>query len=129
MRTSSQVNPESELARSLAAEDIRRGDVVAVLDVVYEFPSFLWNGESQILAPEEPVRVRLRSRHTGRPLRVEAICLPYVLVEMPSGRRRAVDVRQCRLVRLGDGYARKAWKRFAKLAKRKAAGRNGTGKK
>ena len=129
MKTSNQLNKESELARSLAAEDIRHGDVIAVLDTVYEFPSFLWNGEFQGLAPEEPVRVRLRSRHTGRPLKVRAICLPYVLVETPGGRRRAVDVRQCRLVRLGDGYARKAWKQFAKIAKRKTAGRNGTRKR
>jgi hypothetical protein len=126
MKTSTQHHPESELARSLAAEDIRLGDVIAVLDAVYEFPSFLWNGEFSGLAPDEPVRVRLRSRQAGRPLKVRAICLPYVLVETPAGRRRTVDVRQCRLVRLGDAYARKAWKQFAKLAKRKNAGRKGT---
>jgi hypothetical protein len=50
-------------------------------------------------------------------LKVKAICLPYVLVETPKGRHKTLDLRQCRLVRLGDGYAKKAWKEFCKARK------------
>jgi len=121
MRTSTRISHDSQLAKSLAAEDVRCGDVVAILDMVYEFPSFLWNCDAHVLAPHEPVRVRLRGRRTGEPLRVEAICLPYVLVKTPGGRHATIDVRQCRLVRLTDGYARKTWKRFRNARKRKAS--------
>jgi len=113
MRTSSEIN-ESELAKSLAAEDIRCGDMVAVLDMVVEYPSFLWSEDPQVLSPEEPVRVPWRCGQTGRPLRVKAICLPYVLVKAPDGSHTSLDTRQCRLVRLSRRYAGKAWKKLRK---------------
>ena len=119
MRTSAQINCDSQLAKSLAAEDIHCGDIVAVLDMVYEFPSFLWNSEPHLLAPEEPVCVRLRADHTGKPLKVKAICLPYVLVKAPSGRYSTIDMRRCRVVRLSKGYAATAWKQLRRVHKSK----------
>ena len=109
----------AELAKTLAAEDIRRGDFVAILDVVYEYPSFLWCDDAQVLPPTEPVRVRWRSQRASRPLKVKAICLPYLLVKTPKGRHGTLDVRQCRLVRLSDCYVKKAWKQYRKAAKKK----------
>jgi len=119
MKTLNHTTHADELAKTLAAEDIRRGDIVAILDVVYEYPSFLWCNDAQVLPPTEPVRIRWRSQHLKKPLKVKAICLPYVLVKTPKGRYGTLDMRQYRLVRLSDRYGQKAWKRFRKAAKRK----------
>ena len=120
MKTFKQIYQDTDLAKSLAAEDIRRGDVVAILDMVYEYPSFLWNREPHMLAPQEPVRVRLCDQCAGKPLKVKAICLPYVLVKRPNGRYSTLDMRRYRLVRLSDGYARMAWKQYRKNRKKKS---------
>ena len=117
MTTLKHMNHDGELAKTLAGEDVRCGDVVAILDVILEFPSFLWDDDPHVLPPQEPVYVRWRSAHTGKPLKVEAICLPYILVKTPKGRHKTLDLRQCRLVRLSDGYAKKAWKEFCKARK------------
>jgi hypothetical protein len=109
----------TDLAKCLAAEDLRCGDMVAVLDISYEYPSFLWDVDSHVLSPDELVHIRWRNPEVGRPLKVKAICLPYVLVKSPSRRYSSLDVRQCRIVRLSDTYARLAWKKFRKKKKRK----------
>ena len=119
MKTFEQLYYDTDLAKSLAAEDIRRGDVVAILDTVYELPSFLWNSEPHLLAPQEPVRVRLCGSGVGKPLKVKSICLPYVLVKLPNGRHGTLDTRRHRLVRLSDGYAKMAWKQYRKSRKKK----------
>ena len=119
MKTFKQIYQDIELAKTLAAEDIRRGDVVAILDAVYEFPSFLWNSEPHMLAPQEPVRVRLCGQCAGKPLKVKAICLPYVLVKRPNGRYSTLDMRRHRLVRLSHGYAKMAWEQYSKKRKKK----------
>jgi hypothetical protein len=118
MTTLKRMNQESKLAKTLAGEDLRCGDVVAILDVILEFPSFLWREDTHVLPPHEPVCVRWRSAHGGEPLKVKAICLPYVLVKTPRGRCETLDLRQCRLVRLGRGYAKKAWKEFCRAHKK-----------
>lgn len=120
MNTLHQTACQSELAKTLAAEDIRCGDVVAVLDLIQELPSFLWTAEPSVLPPGELVRLHCRNPEAGRPLRVEAVCLPYLLVSTPAGRPKTLDVRQCRLVRLSEVYARKVWKRLRKAHKRRA---------
>ncbi|MBN2217334.1 MAG: hypothetical protein JW719_08150 [Pirellulales bacterium] len=109
MKIKNTIMDNVELAKSLAAEDVRCGDLVAILDVVCEYPSFLWNGDSQLLSPHDPIRVRWRSPAPSRPLKVKAICLPYLLVKSPNGRHATLDTRQCRLVRLSGAYAKKAW--------------------
>jgi hypothetical protein len=118
MATLDHVARAGKLAKSLAAEDVQRGDVVAILDMVCEYPSFLWSDDPHVLPPQEPVCVRWRSQHTKKPLKVKAICLPYILVKTPKGRHKTLDVRQCRLVRLSDDYAKKAWKQFRKAGKK-----------
>ena len=120
MNTFKQIYHDTDLAKSLAAEDIHRGDVVAILDAVYEFPSFLWNSDPHLLSPQEPVRVRLSGQCAGKPLKVKAICLPYVLVKLPNGRHGTLDTRRHRLVRLSDGYAKMAWKQYRKKRKKKS---------
>ncbi|MAT68450.1 MAG: hypothetical protein CMJ58_02900 [Planctomycetaceae bacterium] len=104
---------EPTLAKPLAPEDVRIGDYVAVLDWTYEAPSFLWCCSDDWQNDDDVVRVRLLplSEHLT-PLRVEAACLPFVLVATPNGQCRTLDLRQVRFARLDLKYGRQAWKKL-----------------
>ena len=98
------------LAKALAPEDVRPGDFVALLHVIAELPSFLWCTETWALPVHEPVRIQFAPGGGGVPLKVKSVCLPFVLVKLPTGGRRTLDLRQCRLARLDISYAKLAWK-------------------
>ncbi|MHC4403155.1 MAG: hypothetical protein ACYTG0_26125 [Planctomycetota bacterium] len=87
---------------------------MSILNEFVEFPSYLWCCDLPLLAPNEPVRVQRWATDEGTPLKVKAICLPFVFVKAPSGHHRTLDVRQCQLVRLNPAYARMAWKALRK---------------
>ena len=95
--------------RPVAAEDLRVGDDVALLRISYEFPSFLWCGDVE--SRHQPVRMTfLPHQDVGQPLQVMAICLPFVVVEKPNGKRTTLDLRRCELAVLGHRYAKLASK-------------------
>ena len=100
----------SLVAARVAPEDLRAGDYVAILSMIREYPSFFWCGDSDLTTREEPVRVLFRDYQSGTPLKVKAICLPFVFVKQPDGTSRSLDVRQVQLVRLSDDYANTVWK-------------------
>lgn len=104
------------LAKAVAPEDIRRGDFITPLSVVYEVPSFFWYGGAWNLPHEEPVRMRYTTACDGVPLRVASVCLPFVLIKTPAGSHAMLDVRKCQLARLSDTHAKRAWKLFKKAA-------------
>lgn len=110
MRTSLTSRSEPTLAATAAPEDLRCGDVIAVLNEVFEYPSFLWPLDGSMSPPEQPVRIRWRARRSGQPLRIVGICLPFVFVETPGRRFRTLDLRQCECVRLSRKYARLVWR-------------------
>ena len=103
---------ESELglSASVAPEDLRCGDFVAVLSVIHEYPSFLWCCDSAMLPRDEPVRLQYMDVSDGRLLKIKALCLPFVFVKEPEGTYRTMDIRFCRLVRLSPKYARRVWR-------------------
>ena len=105
---------ETYVSRSLAAEDLKCGDFVGILHEIVEWPSFLWSSDPQLLPPHELVRLQCRASDGGTPLKVKAICLPFVFVKKPCGQHRILDVRQHRLVRLSGDYAEPVWKALAK---------------
>lgn len=105
------------LATRLAPEDIRPKDFVAVLNQVYELPSFLWSCSGTILSNDEPVRLCLMSRDPGKPFKVRAVCLPFVYAVDSGGKQVAFDVRQHQLVRLDSKIGRKVWKKMRKALK------------
>jgi hypothetical protein len=116
------LNEAASLAKSLAPEDVRVGDYVTLLHMVYELPSFLWCGDASIVDRDEPVRMQLVPLGGGVPLKVKSVCLPFVFVKHPSGKQRPLDIRRCRLARLDRDYAQVAWKTYRKKtvkAKRK----------
>jgi hypothetical protein len=102
-------NNEATLAKPVAADDLCRGDFVAVLNEIHEYPSFLWACDTNITQPKEPVRIRWQSFDVGTPLRVIDLCLPFVFVKRPGAKYRTLDLRRVDLVRLDRSYAKRVW--------------------
>ena len=100
---------ETSLAAPVAPEDVRCGDFVAILSEVIELPSFMWCDYMPGPA-DQPVRVRYCTTDGGTPLKVKAICLPFVFVKSPQGQSRTIDVRHTQFARLERGYAKTVWK-------------------
>ena len=105
---------EAYVARPLAAEDLRCGDFVGILHETVEVPSYHWTCDGHLLPPDELVRIVYRPTEGGTPLKVKAICLPFVFVKHPSGQHQTLDFRRLQLVRLSEPYARLVWKILAK---------------
>ena len=101
----------------LAPEDLRPGQDVAILSETHECPTWLWCGvDMPGLRADEFVRLQSVGRGGGRPLRVKAVCLPFVLLTKSDGKSRTLDVRRVHLVKLDRAYAklvRKALRRSA----------------
>ena len=114
-------NNSPHLATCVAPDDLNCGDFVAVLNVVCELPSFLWCCESSGVEPDEPVRIKFQSGG-GTPLKIKAICLPFVYVKSPDGTSRTMDVRQVQLARLNPDYATAVWKEMKKQPRKKFGG-------
>jgi hypothetical protein len=111
-----QTETATALSQTLAPEDVRRGDFVSILYEIVEFPSFFWSCDGWALAPEELIRLKWRSADGGTPLKVKAVCLPYVFVKKPCGEHCAIDLRRHALVRLTPEYGRTVWKTLGKQA-------------
>lgn len=100
------------LARSLAPEDVRVGDFVAPLHETVDFPSFFWCCDAELTNRIETVPIRFVAQGSGVPLKVKAVCLPFVLVKHPLYGVHALDVRCHQLAKLDRDYGKTAWKAF-----------------
>jgi hypothetical protein len=100
---------DNAVAATVAPEDLRRGDYVAVLSEIVEVPSFFWT-EALACAQAEAVRIRRLPTEDRAPLKVKAICLPFVFVKQHTGQFQTLDVRLASLVRLDEEYAKTVWK-------------------
>lgn len=94
------------IAKLLAPEDVSVGDFVAVLSVEHEYPWVSYYFEPPMAGQEEVVRVRLRPCRPCAPMRVEAICLPFIFVRTATGDTQTIDVRAMRLAKLSPKYAK-----------------------
>jgi hypothetical protein len=119
MSTNTPTADLTALAATLAPEDLRCGDDVAVLNEVCESPSWLWC--ELATATEQPVRVKYCAEGAGMPMKVKAICLPFVFTKAADGQLLTLDVRQRQLVRLDRRYAQTVWKA---LRKQRRSGRS-----
>lgn len=117
MKTQLEDRSRSHVAMTVAPEDLARGAYVAVLNEVVEVPTFIWC-ELPAHPPEEPVRIKIMSQDCGMPLKVQAVCLPFVCVRHPDGFTETLDVRRVQLVHVTRSYARCVWKAARKLQKR-----------
>src|SRR5665213_2915774 len=98
MKTRLSDRETSTIAATVAPEDLRRGDFVAVLSEIVELPSYLWT-ETLLAGRCEAVRVRRLPTEDRVPLKIKAICPPYIFVKLPSGQFHTIDVRLATLVR------------------------------
>ncbi len=122
-----QPRSQASLARALAPEEIRPGDHVAVLYEIMEFPSWYWCDDSALVNREEVVRIRYVPREDAVPLKVRAVCLPFVLAKYPRDGERTLDVRRCRVARLDRAYAKAARKAYRKSKSKGRCGRDPSG--
>ncbi|MCA8995935.1 MAG: hypothetical protein KDA80_03095 [Planctomycetaceae bacterium] len=111
----------STLAKRLAPEDLSPGQMVAVHTEIVRLPSFFWCGDAEELKPDELVRIRCESSENGLPLKVMAVCLPYVLLKDPWGDHRTNDTRLTEFVKLNKHYAKAVRKAFRKLSKTRSS--------
>lgn len=107
----------ARLAKPLAPEEIRPGDFVTPLHMIAEVPSYYWMADDWKLAVNEPVRIRFTPTSDGLPLKVQSICLPFVLVGLACGHRLTLDVRKYQLARLDRQFAKSVWKSQKKARK------------
>lgn len=111
--------PRNIISRTIAPEDIRAGMYVAVSLVEIEAvsPRMFMGGCGPGEMPDPKLmRWTQRPCEPSRPLRVEAVSLPYVHATDPVEGPRTLDVRQHRLVRLTKNYATKAFESYQSQA-------------
>jgi hypothetical protein len=108
MKTS-ETQLETTVAATVAGEDVSCGDFVALLNTTYELPSYLWDGCDASLRPHELVRLRMIPSEAGTPLKVFAVCLPFLYVKNTSGELKTLDLRRQQIVRLDRDCAKEVW--------------------
>jgi hypothetical protein len=104
------------VAKTLAPEEIRAGDFVAILRVTTQWPSFFWCGGEAPQPVESAIRIPWILNDGGVPLRVVSVCLPFVLAKPPTGPSIILDVRVCQFGKLGVPFAIAARKALKKAA-------------
>ena len=102
---------------TIAGEDLACGDYIVLLNETVDFPSFLWDACGASLSPHELVRLRVVPSNAGYPLRVIAICLPFVYAKTPGGETTTIDTRRTQLVRLHRKCAKVIWKELRSVPK------------
>ncbi|MEZ5944953.1 MAG: hypothetical protein R3C18_26510 [Planctomycetaceae bacterium] len=103
-------SPEPTVAATVAGEDIVGGDYVAILTQTFDVPSYFWNGCLTSLLPEETVRLKLIPETAGLPLKVVAVCLPFIYTTTPFGQSVTLDTRRLQLVRIDKKCAKAIWR-------------------
>lgn len=112
----SKVYHEPTLAATVCAEDVACGDYVAVLSETVSVPSYLWDC-CAMLSPHEMVQLKWIPDSAGQPLKVIAVCLPFVYVKFATGGVATIDTRRLQLVRLHRSCAKSVWKELRSSAK------------
>ncbi len=118
MVTQTPKTERTSLAALVAPEDLKIGDFVAVLNEIAEYPAIVWC-DPGMDATDDLVRVQFCATDGGMPLKVKAICLPFVYVESPVGSTQTIDIRRIQLVRLKKRYSKTIWKDLHKKRSRK----------
>lgn len=104
------VSKKMSTAKPLAPEDIRPGEYVSVLHAVEEFLTMSVFGPAS-WDDLKTVRVCVLPEGDMQPMRVEEVCLPFVLVKLADGGLRTLDVRRYQFARVTERFARRAVRR------------------
>lgn len=92
--------------RPFCPEDVRAGDFVMVMRESFDL---VWPGCFPGEGSLRVERVSLVPNETGMPVRVEAVCVPFVLVRDARGRRSMIDTRRVELARVSGRFGRAAF--------------------
>ena len=120
MSTEAKTRPEPTLAASVFGEDLACGDYVAVMHTTVDIPSYMWDACGVSLSPHETVRLKYIPDDAGRPLKIIAVCLPFVYAKTPEKQTEIIDTRRMQLVRLDRQCAQAAWKELRSSGKKKS---------
>ena len=97
-------NPNILSRRVRSPEDIRLGDFIAVTHTRYELVPD--NLEPMLAGQEvEPIRLTALPYDAGTPMKVIALCLPFVIGETAVDMRVVVDTRRHALTQVSEDYA------------------------
>ncbi|WP_425617149.1 hypothetical protein NA78x_000820 [Anatilimnocola sp. NA78] len=97
------------VAAKLAPEDVACGDFVALLKTTFELPSYMWDVAQGMLPVDELVRLQMIPSDAGVPLKVFAVCLPFVYVKTADGTVKTLDMRREQIVRLDHDCGKEVW--------------------
>ncbi len=115
MKTQSLEKDDVTVAATVAPEDLTEGDDIAILNYVVEFATYHWHGYAFESNADLSQLVHIKyTNNDGLPLKVRAICLPYLLVESIDKTHRTIDVRLNQLVRVSKDYASAVRKELGK---------------
>lgn len=115
---------DHESSRAIAPDDVCVGDYVTIGHETVELLPDLIESNGPWRGPVRAQRVRVMFDGAGYPLKVESICLPFVLVKTPAGCRCTLDLRRHHLHRLSKPYGKRVFRALAsKPAKADKRGR------
>lgn len=101
----------TRIARPIAPEDLRQGMYLAVLSITHELLPLLCDS-AWLFERAEPCRIAFwPDEEEAEPVKVVALCLPFVLVKDAQRRVRTLDVRRHRLAALSEEFGRRFFKR------------------
>ena len=106
---------EQQMSRLIAPEDIRAGMYLAVMHEVQERSFFFWEPPEDC-GRKQPRHVLRLPSGSGRPLKVESVCLPFVIVRKPTtsgGSIHTLDVRRYRCAQLPEEFGRTVFAMFS----------------
>jgi hypothetical protein len=108
-------SPEtSTVARPVAAEDLSKGDYIAILSQCIELLPCYFDCDSPWSHTGQPLRYWFQTLGSSQGIfRIKSICLPWILVKDAQGNARQLDVRQLQLARLTRSYVKTAKKMLA----------------
>ena len=114
--------------RIRSPEDIQIGDYVVRTHRRYQLVPC--NVERSVTGEAiEPIILYAWPYDAGEPLKVRAVCLPFVMTENQYGSREAVDTRQDVLMKVSKAYAKAAKPEPEKKKKKKKKGKGKKRKK
>ena len=105
-------------SRHVGPEDIRPGDYLTVTHATYEFIPFGCTPDYDPDAEVKTKRVTFIPDEAGQPLKVVAVCPPFVLVKSMDKQRGSLDLRRHHVAKLSDIYGRKVFKKSKKRKKK-----------
>lgn len=114
------------VARTVYPEDLSVGDSVVLSHVTVEYASFNWCGaDLTVRPPEEPIVITYQpfwDKH--EPMKVKAVCLPFVLCKTVEKKHCVLDLRQVKVARVDRGFAKAVSKAKQADAKPRKSGRS-----